>query len=296
MEIGARFGALIVLAEGDRSNGYVRMLVSCDCGTERMIRRNNLMAGKARSCGCVRKVSAPRLSDPVKRDLVGQVFGRLTVIKDSGQRNAQRRLMWLCRCECGSDKLASTTNLVRGITSSCGCLQVEQARARVYVDLTGRRFGALVAISPSDERDNANYVRWNVRCDCGMVKTVRSNSLTQGEIISCGCAVQTGARREQSIIDKAIVREARRRALKIAAGGSFTAADVQRIYKSQRGKCAGPGCGIKLGKKFHRDHKVALSRGGSNDASNIELLCGSCNLAKGAKDPIRWANENGCLI
>jgi 5-methylcytosine-specific restriction endonuclease McrA len=39
-----------------------------------------------------------------------------------------------------------------------------------------------------------------------------------------------------------------------------------------------------------------LSRGGSNDISNIELLCERCNLRKHAKDPIDWAQENGLLV
>ena len=35
---------------------------------------------------------------------------------------------------------------------------------------------------------------------------------------------------------------------------------------------------------------------GTNDIGNIELLCGSCNQRKSAKDEITWANENGRLL
>lgn len=34
---------------------------------------------------------------------------------------------------------------------------------------------------------------------------------------------------------------------------------------------------------LHVDHKTPLSRGGSNDLDNLHLLCGPCNLRKGAR-------------
>ena len=33
---------------------------------------------------------------------------------------------------------------------------------------------------------------------------------------------------------------------------------------------------------LHIDHEIALSRGGSNDVDNLEVLCRDCNLRKGA--------------
>jgi len=293
--IGFRFGLLTVMAEGDKSHGYIRMFCRCDCGTERMVRRNMLLGGVSLSCGC-RRDRQPKAKSrpPTKVDLTGRVFSRLTVVSDSGERDPQRRLLWACRCECGTLTKVSTTLLLKSITSSCGCLQSELAGARKASKLTGRRFGSLVALRPSDEHDNAGYIRWHVRCDCGTEKTVRSNALVNGETISCGCAKQTGLSRSIEACNRSSVRTARRRALKISAGGTFTEADIRRIYAAQRGCCAW--CKEKLGKSFHRDHKTPLARGGSNSADNIELLCKGCNLGKGSKDPIAWANENGRLI
>lgn len=66
------------------------------------------------------------------RDLTGQKFGRLEVLKDSGLRN-RGNIIWLCKCECGSFKKIAGRNITSGKTQSCGCLSVEQAR------LTARR-------------------------------------------------------------------------------------------------------------------------------------------------------------
>lgn len=88
--------------------------------------------------------------------------------------------------------------------------------------------------------------------------------------------------------------EAKRRAAKLKAPGSWTEKDIKKLYELQRGKCMA--CRCDLSKSFHRDHIVALSKGGSNDISNIQLLCKSCNSRKHAKDWTQFLQENGYLI
>lgn len=85
-----------------------------------------------------------------------------------------------------------------------------------------------------------------------------------------------------------------RRARKRLASGKHTAADIKDLYALQKGRCGNCRCSLKAG--FHVDHKIALANGGTNDRSNIELLCPPCNLRKHAKDPIVWARENGRLL
>ncbi len=60
-------------------------------------------------------------------DLTGQKFGKLTAIKDVG-RNKSHKVLWLCKCECGNDKIINASSLRNGYTLSCGCLQKERAR------------------------------------------------------------------------------------------------------------------------------------------------------------------------
>ena len=53
-------------------------------------------------------------------------------------------------------------------------------------DLTGQRFGRLVAISSKMDNDNRRCV-WICKCDCGNYKEVTTVNLTHGLTSSCGC-------------------------------------------------------------------------------------------------------------
>lgn len=88
-------------------------------------------------------------------------------------------------------------------------------------------------------------------------------------------------------------RDARRARLQNAEG-NYTAEDVRRIAIAQRRRCAY--CRQKLGKPFHIDHIIALSRGGTNWPRNIQLTCVRCNLTKHAKDPVDFARQIGRLL
>lgn len=53
-------------------------------------------------------------------DRTGQRFGRLLVIEDAG-RNAFKKVLWRCACDCGKDINVPAGALVTGNTTSCGC-------------------------------------------------------------------------------------------------------------------------------------------------------------------------------
>ena len=61
-----------------------------------------------------------------KKDLTGQTFGRLVVIREYG-RSKDGKIMWLCRCDCGGETVVTSGSLRRGLTQSCGCLQRERS-------------------------------------------------------------------------------------------------------------------------------------------------------------------------
>ena len=65
------------------------------------------------------------------RDLVGEKFGRLTVVSradDITSSNGKQVRMWNCVCDCGGHKTAREVCLLYGKTMSCGCLYKETRR------------------------------------------------------------------------------------------------------------------------------------------------------------------------
>ena len=76
-------------------------------------------------------------------------------------------------------------------------------------------------------------------------------------------------------------------------GGRFTAEDLKVIRKGQtdkRGQVRCWYCGKPM-QKWHIDHRVPLSRGGSNAPGNLCLACPECNLSKHNKLPTEYAGR-----
>lgn len=96
--------------------------------------------------------------------------------------------------------------------------------------------------------------------------------------------------------DKVIAQANKRRAAKLKSGGHYTADDVARLIRMQKYKCAECNKSVRLQRTRHVDHIMPLSKGGSNDASNIQILCSTCNLMKGAMHPLDWAAKKGRLL
>ena len=86
----------------------------------------------------------------------------------------------------------------------------------------------------------------------------------------------------------------KRQAQIYGAGGSHTNQQIIDLLGRQRGRCAA--CRANLRGKYQKDHIQALSRGGTNDIKNIQLLCAKCNNRKRAKDPITFMQEKGFLL
>lgn len=61
---------------------------------------------------------------PAKLNLIGQKFGRLTVISEA-PRSKNRLSRWDCLCSCGARVSVLTSSLRSGETKSCGCLKKE---------------------------------------------------------------------------------------------------------------------------------------------------------------------------
>lgn len=127
--------------------------------------------------------------------MVGQRFGQLVVIEYYGKKGKGHKKHYLCRCDCGNEKVVCVDNLRSGHTLSCGCLRNKESVRRI--DLSNKRFGKLTALrfSRSDEH---GITFWWCRCDCGNEIEVAYNNLKYGNTKSCGCwhekHLETGSR------------------------------------------------------------------------------------------------------
>lgn len=57
-------------------------------------------------------------------NLSGQRFGRLVAV-ERAPRSKGGATMWACKCDCGNMVTVQYSNLKRGATQSCGCLNHE---------------------------------------------------------------------------------------------------------------------------------------------------------------------------
>lgn len=116
---GKRFGFWSVVRRDGVKNGHPAWLCVCDCGTETRVTSQHLRRGRSRGCVACRPRS-------VKYDLTGQRFGRWSVVRRDGATNAYP--LWLCVCDCGTEKRVPTQHLTHG--RSKGCRQCHDAKAK----------------------------------------------------------------------------------------------------------------------------------------------------------------------
>lgn len=60
----------------------------------------------------------------MKKDIIGRRFGKLTVLEYVNQDKRGNR-MFLCKCDCGNEKVVCFGHLNQNHTKSCGCLKYQ---------------------------------------------------------------------------------------------------------------------------------------------------------------------------
>ena len=71
-----------------------------------------------------------------RKDLSGEVFGRLTVVKrceDYITAGGNRYSQYLCKCECGNEVMVRANKLTSSYTNSCGCLRRERMSKKATI-------------------------------------------------------------------------------------------------------------------------------------------------------------------
>ena len=137
---GMRFGRLVVLyridLDGDDAENNIERYgktvwkCKCDCGNEVEVSRKTLQGGK-KSCGCL-------VFERMVSRTIGKRFGRLVVVDYAYTKRygkGSSKTYWLCKCDCGNEKVASLSSMQCGYVNSCGCL-VKEVREKMAEEKT----------------------------------------------------------------------------------------------------------------------------------------------------------------
>jgi len=161
--LGQRFGMLVVIHDtGVRKNGVI-WLCKCDCGNTKTVRACHLTNNATISCGCYTLVD----------NIVGQIFGRLTVYKSSKKRSGNGAAYWKCVCSCGKTTIARSDGLRNGSIRSCGCMHLDSVSGE-----NNHNWNGGITSDNQKIRKSLKYKKWAL--------SVKAQS--NHTCVKCGCA------------------------------------------------------------------------------------------------------------
>jgi hypothetical protein len=182
VKIGEKYGRLeiIDIIYSEKRNRNL-CKCKCDCGKilDTLQEPGNLINGKTISCGCKKQEKTHKYNP----SLIGKKINAWTILQPSKYENAKQ--YWTCKCDCGTIKDVSESNLLQDKTKSCGCLK-ESKPGALFVNIKGQRFGRLVALEYVKNKKGTKAL-WRCKCDCGNEITTESALLRTGKTKSCGC-------------------------------------------------------------------------------------------------------------
>lgn len=191
------------------------------------------------------------MSGKPKINLVGEKFGKLTVIKKSHIKTKNNQAKWICLCVCGVEKTIMGQSLTRGDIKSCGCTQYKRSKSPPnLINLLGQKFGKLTVIGQTPSKNK--LARWLCSCECGNTKITTGSALRQGKTKSCGCLKKirynwTGF----GEINGTHWSQIKRHAVSKNRSFNITIQQAWQIFLSQDRKCALSGVPL----TFSRSHR-----------------------------------------
>lgn len=185
---GETYGRLTALFP-IREKGKIRTkwLCQCSCSNFIVVTGYNLETKDTQSCGCLRAELSAHKNDKEREKIIGERFGRLTVLSFEGVYN--KKAIFKCRCDCGNEIIVRGADLKSGNTTSCGCLQkkvTSHMNDKYRQEMIGKNFGFLKVLSFDKIQNRRAY--YTCFCElCGSITVKLGYDLLSGNTKSCGC-------------------------------------------------------------------------------------------------------------
>lgn len=124
------------------------------------------------------------------KDLTNKRFGNLTVLKHSFTDKQGKN--YLCKCDCGNEKIFRGSTLTSGKITGCGCNvgkgNIGKIHNKYAISHIGEKYNRLeiIDIEKNTQLNQNDYVMV-CKCDCGNITNQRYADLLNGKVKSCGC-------------------------------------------------------------------------------------------------------------
>lgn len=97
-------------------------LLTCSVCGQQVTARTSQVKAKTVRCACRSKRAL--------KDLKGKRFGRLQVLSRA-ENKSNGKAQWLCRCDCGQERMVTTDKLSSGRQVSCGCSRKDNEKSEL---------------------------------------------------------------------------------------------------------------------------------------------------------------------
>jgi hypothetical protein len=156
---------------------------------------------------------------------------------------------------------------------------------RKAVDILGRRFDRLLVMERKESQrysPSSNLISmWEVKCDCGNVKTVSANSLLTGRTRSCGCLRKERALAPGVAARNEVLGKYKKQAINRKLSWKLS---EERFDELTSGRCHY--CGLPPSNKRKLFAYSGIDRKNSTVGyveGNVVPCCKTCNWLKGRK-------------
>ena len=141
--------------------------------------------------------------------MIGQKYGKLTVIEMIYDNKRKQYSKCLCICECGNKIIKDSYSLRNPKTNklpSCGCNIIEYKRKEYTNHIIGKKYNKLLILEEIWEYPKSKN-KLRCKCDCGNEIIVSRNDVITNHTKSCGCLQKEIMRKIRTTNDSGYISE-----------------------------------------------------------------------------------------